>query len=150
MGGLDTARQRHRRTSTLTQLRRGEWSGAVYFGPNGFALLVGDFNKTPWSVDPRYLGRLVVRGRQLDGGAIVTFGFWPRQYGTSAERLDVSAHFRRADQERRTVVYQPEKPRQELGVKRHSLPIHWPWHLTGFRPTAPGLARAAGHRTRLG
>ena len=82
--------------------------GPFYFGPYGSPELVGDFNKTPWAVDPGYPGRLVVRGRQLDGGGVVAFGFWPRGFGTPADRPDVPVLFRRTDHEGRTVVYQPE------------------------------------------
>jgi hypothetical protein len=70
--------------------------------------MTGDFNKTPWAVDPKYVGRLIVRGRQLGGTAAVAFGFWPLGFGTPAARPDVPVLFRRQDQVGRTVVYQPE------------------------------------------
>lgn len=82
--------------------------GPFYFGPYGSALLVGDLNKTPLAVDPGYPGRLMVRGHQLGGGAVVAFGFWPHGFGTPAERPDVPVLVRRADQGGRTVVYEPE------------------------------------------
>jgi hypothetical protein len=83
-------------------------TGPFYFDPYGLALGASDFNKTPWSVASGYLGRLVIRGRRLDGADIVAFGFWPRGFGTPAEQPDVPVLFRRQDGDGRTVVYQPE------------------------------------------
>lgn len=57
-----------------------------YRGTGPFMTLSGDFNKTPWAVDPNYNGRLVVRGQQINGPGAVTFGFWPLGFGTPADR----------------------------------------------------------------
>jgi hypothetical protein len=82
--------------------------GPFYFGPFGPAWTAGDLNKTPWAVDSRYAGAVVVRGRQLDGPGVVAFGFWPLGFGTPAGRPDVPVLFQRPDQQGRMVVYQPE------------------------------------------
>jgi hypothetical protein len=94
--------------------------GPFYFGPYTAApgtsgglwsdgqLTASDFNKTPWSVDVRYTGRLLVRGQRLDGQGQVAFGFWPRGFGTPAEQIGVPVAFDRLDQAGRRVVYQPE------------------------------------------
>jgi len=64
--------------------------------------------KTPWSVDAGYGGRVVVRGRRLDGPDVVGFGFWPQGYGTPATQPGVPVLFTHPDQEGRTVEYQAE------------------------------------------
>jgi hypothetical protein len=81
-------------------------AGPFHFGPYGFPHLAGDWSKTPWSVDNGYLGRILVRGRRVDGTGEVAFGFWPQGFGTPAEQPGVPVVFRRPDVMGRTVVYQ--------------------------------------------
>jgi hypothetical protein len=59
-------------------------------------------------VDDGYLGRILVRGRRVDGTGEVAFGFWPQGFGTPAEQPGVPVVFRRPDVMGRTVVYQAE------------------------------------------
>jgi hypothetical protein len=82
--------------------------GPFHFGPYGWPLVASDFNKTPWSVDPAYMGLILVRGQRLDGPGQVTFGFWPAGFGTPAEQPGVPVVMKRKDTEGRTVVYQAE------------------------------------------
>jgi hypothetical protein len=79
--------------------------GPFYFGTQ---IGVGDWNKNPWAVDPRYKNQVVVRGHRTDGAAILNFGYWPTGYGTPMQLADVVVSFTRQDTEGRTVVYQPE------------------------------------------
>jgi hypothetical protein len=86
----------------------GRGKGPFRFGPYGPPLIVGDGNKTPWSVDPNYAGLLLVRGQRLDAHDQVTFGFWPTGFGTPAQQPGVPVAMTRQDSEGRTVVYQAE------------------------------------------
>jgi len=80
-----------------------------YFGPwGGLPVSAGDLDKTPWMVDAAYKGRLVIRGRRVDGPGQVGFGFWPPGFGTPAQQPGVGVLFSRPDTEGHTVVYQPE------------------------------------------
>ncbi len=83
-------------------------TGPFYFGPYGPDLGAGDFNKTPWSVASAYDGRLVVRGRRLNGSGTVSFGFWPGPGARPAAQPDLPVLFRREDAEGRPFVYQAE------------------------------------------
>lgn len=87
---------------------RANGSAPFYFGPWGTAESAGDFNKTPWTVDPGYTGRIMVRGRRINGPGQVAFGFWPQGFGTPSEQAGLPVVFTRPDQQGRTLVYQPE------------------------------------------
>ena len=89
------------------QLANGK--APYYFGPwGGLPVSAGDLNKTPWIVDTAYKGRLVIRGRRVDGPGQVGFGFWPPGFGTPVQQPGVGVLFSRPDTDGRTVVYQPE------------------------------------------
>jgi hypothetical protein len=79
--------------------------GPFYFGSK---IGVGDFNKIPWAVDRKFMSELVVRGHRVDNGDVVNFGYWPTNYGTPAQLLNVPVSFTRQDTEGRTVVFQPQ------------------------------------------
>jgi hypothetical protein len=93
-------------TGSTNQMANG--TSPFYFGPWGPSQSAGDFIKTPWVVKPGYTGRLLVRGRRIDGPGQVAFGFWPQGFGTPAEAPGVPIVFKRTDNEGRTTVYQPE------------------------------------------
>jgi hypothetical protein len=59
-------------------------------------------------VEAGYAGRLLVRGRRIDGPGDVAFGFWPLGFGTPAEAPGVPVVFKRTDSQGLTLVYQPE------------------------------------------
>lgn len=89
--------------------RRANGTAPFYFGPwDGLGSSTGDWNKTPWRVEPGYAGRLIVRGWRIDGPGEVAFGFWPRGLGTPADQPGVPISFKRTDSEGRIIVYQPE------------------------------------------
>ena len=80
-----------------------------YFGPwGGLPVSAGYLDKTPRMVDAAYKGRLVIRGRRVDGPGQVGFGFWLPAFGTPAQQPGVGVLFSRPDTEGHTVVYQPE------------------------------------------
>ncbi len=79
------------------------------FGPwDNYLPTIGDGNKTPWRVELGYAGRILVRGKRIDGTGDVAFGFWPQGFGTPAETPGVPVVFKRTDSQGRTTVYQPE------------------------------------------
>ena len=85
----------------------GKGVSPFFFGPWGFPDYVGD-DKTPWTVESAYKGRLVVRGSRVGSADRVAFGFWPTGYGTPAEQPGVPIMFTRPDRDGRMIVYQPE------------------------------------------
>jgi hypothetical protein len=80
-----------------------------FFGPfEPSTLSVGDLNKVPWEVSPRYTGLLVVRGEEILSHSIVTFGFYPPGQGTPSQEPSVPVVRERRESDGRVWVYQPE------------------------------------------
>lgn len=91
--------------------------GPFKFGPYGAPIIAIDFNKTPWYVPSEYDGPLILRGGQIDGGAVLAFGFWP-----DAAQPGLPILFARKDVEDRTVVFQGEL---DIGPRARSSAEMW-------------------------